>query len=179
VANSAVFDLERGLRATAGARPNTPRGPLLRARTRLLRAQLDRHIARGQEGPPDGPLALREAQLVGSRERTRLARRLEQIIAERACPTFTSALPIDRTAVEVAKPILIEVILDLRSSEPVEARGVALGRTLLSDGASPVYETPGVGSGDPDSLWHESLMLLFALRPLAAPAATDPLESQA
>jgi hypothetical protein len=73
-------------------------------------------------------------------------------------------VPVDHEAVRVAKPVLTELILTLRSSDPVEARGVALGWRLFTDACSPIYEPPG--SGDLDRLWYESLGLLFALRPL-------------
>ena len=64
----------------------------------------------------------------------------------------------------MAKPVLGERILTLRSSDPVEARGVALGWRLFTDACSPIYEAPG--SGDLDRLWYESLAL--AVRPSAA-----------
>jgi hypothetical protein len=180
VANSAVLDFEPGPRATAGSSTRTPLQLLLRVRTRLLRAWLDGCIARGLERSRDRALALRKEQLVGRRERTRLALQLERILADVGRrPRPKSAVPIDRCAVDVAKPVLVEVILSLRSSERVEARGVALGRRLLSNGDSPIYAPPGAAAGDPDHLWHESLSLLFALRPLGGDAATEPLEGQA
>jgi hypothetical protein len=77
--------------------------------------------------------------------------------------------------VEVARPVLTELILSLRSSEVVEPRGVVLAWRLLTDAGSPIYEAPGGRSGDPDRLWHESLVVLFALRPLVAPKTKEPL----
>jgi hypothetical protein len=111
---------------------------------------------------------LREAQLISRRERRRLARRLEEVLAARTPQRApSSAIPIDHRAVEVARPILTELILSLRSSEPVEARGVVLGWRLLTDASSPIYAPPGGGPGNPDGLWYESQVVLFALRPLA------------
>jgi hypothetical protein len=160
---------EPRIRGTADLRPRAPRGLLLRIRTRLLRAWLDRQIARGIERPGDRALALREAQLVGARERTRLAARFERLLVpDRRANRLSSAAPVDHAAVEVARPLLTEVILSLRSSEVVEARGVVLGWRLLTDPCSPIYEPPGGQSGDLDVLWHEALSLLFVLRPLAA-----------
>jgi hypothetical protein len=139
-------------------------------RARLLRSSLDRDIARGTEHPADPALALREAQLVSSRERTRLARRLEEVLMD-ASPlgTLGGVIRVDISAVEVARPVLTELILSLRSSETVAARGVVLAWRLLTDPTSPVYVPPGQ-LADPDRLWHESLAVLFALRPLAAGA---------
>jgi hypothetical protein len=70
--------------------------------------------------------------------------------------------------VEAARPILTELILSLRSSEAVEARGVALGWRLLTDPTSPVYAPPRAESVASDRLWHASLSVLLALQPLAA-----------
>jgi hypothetical protein len=158
-------------RAPKGAGPSIrgPRGLLVRARTRLRRPWLDREIARGTERPASPALALREAQLVSSRERTRLARRLEQVLVD-ASPlgTPSGVVRIDVGAVDVASPVLTELILSLRSSEEVAARGVVLAWRLLTDPTSPVYVPPLGQFADPDRLWHESLVVLFALRPLTA-----------
>jgi hypothetical protein len=137
-------------------------------RARLLRSWLDRDIARGAEHPADPALALRETQLVSMRERTRLARRLEQVLMD-ASPLgrLGGVIRVDASAVEVARPVLTELILSLRSSEAVAARGVVLAWRLLTDPTSPVYVPPRQFA-DPDRLWHESLAVLFALRPLAA-----------
>jgi hypothetical protein len=81
-------------------------------------------------------------------------------------------VPLDHEAVRVAMPLLTELILALRSSDPVEARGVALGWRLFTDVCSPIYKPPG--SGDLDRLWYESLGLLFALRPLPGAKPTHP-----
>jgi hypothetical protein len=169
------------LRRTAGPALKTaarsiggPRGLLLWARTRLRRPWLDGQIARGATRVGDPPLALRQAQLVSSRERTRLASRLERVLVD-ASPvgTLGGVVRIDAGAVEVARPVLTEVVLSLRSSEAVTARGVVLGWRLLTDPSSPVYAPPGE-LADPDRLWHESFAVLFALRPLAVAETTNP-----
>lgn len=155
------------------ARGRALRELLLRARTRTQRRRLDARIARGAERNCDRALALRESQLVGPRERRRLATRLEEVLTERVRQTvWSSAVPIDYKAVEVARPVLTEIVLSLRSVDIVEPRGVVLGWRLLTDAASPLFAPPGGVSGDPDRLWHESLALLFALRPLA----TEPVQ---
>jgi len=156
----------------AGLSIRGPRGFLVRARTRLRRPWLDREIARGTERTANPALALREAQLVSSRERTRLARRLEQVLVD-ASPLGTprGVVRVDAGAVEVARPVLTELILSLRSSEAIAARGVLLAWRLLTDATSPVYVPPPAQFADPDRLWHESLVVLFALRPLTAAEA--------
>jgi hypothetical protein len=149
-----------------------PRGLLVQARTRVQRSWLDHEIARGTESPANPARALREAQLVSSRERTRLARRLEQVLVD-ASPRgrLGGVVRIDLGAVEVARPVLTELVLSLRSSEAVVARGVLLAWRLLTDPTSPVYAPPGE-SADPDRLRREAVAVLFALRPLT-PAEVD------
>ena len=165
--NSAALAAAAHLRTSAALGPLTPRALLLRLRTRLRRPWLDAEIARGAKLPGDRAFALRKSQLAAPRERRRLAMRLESILGARTSLRWPgSAVPIDQAAVEVARPLLTELIIGLRSSEPIEARGVVLGWRLFTDPCSPIYAAPDGGSGELDRLWYESLSLLFALRPL-------------
>lgn len=168
----ASFALLRAARPAPNGAGPTIRGPralLLRARTRLERPWLDREIARGMERPDDPALTLREAQLISSRERIRLARRLEHVLADAALrETLSGVVRLDAGAVEAARPVLTELILSLRSREAVAARGVVLGWRLLTEPRSPVYAPPSGHLADPDRLRHESLAILLALRPLTA-----------
>jgi len=167
VADSATIKAAPRLRTSSDFLPRTPSALLLRLRARLRRPWLDREIVRGADRPGDRALALREGQLTRRRERRRLASRLEQVLADRPSqPRLSSAVPIDHRAVRVAKPILTELILSLRSIDPVEPRGVVLAWRLLTDASSPIYAPPGGRPGNPDGLWYESLGVLFALRPL-------------
>jgi hypothetical protein len=118
-------------------------------------------------------LALREAQLVDRPQRTRLALGLEDVLtAPSRRPALSSAAPVDWDAVDVARPILTELVLSLRSSEGVDPRGVALGWRLLTDPGSPIYTPPRARSAGGERLWHESLSVLLALRPLSTPAGS-------
>jgi hypothetical protein len=167
MANSAAVGAAAHLRTSAALPSRTRRALLLRLLTRLRRPWLDAEIARGVELPGDRALALRKAQVAAPRERRRLATRLESILGARTIVRWPgSAVPIDQAAVQVARPLLAELIRGLRSSEPIEARGVVLGWRLFTDPCSPIYAAPDGGSGDLDRLWYESLSLLFALRPL-------------
>jgi hypothetical protein len=65
--------------------------------------------------------------------------------------------------------VLTELILTLRSSEPVEACGVALGWRLFTDPRSPIYGAPAGPSDDPYRLFRESLAVVLALRPADSP----------
>ena len=88
--------------------------------------------------------------------------------------TLSGVVRVDVGAVEVARPVFTELILCLRSSEAVAARGVVLTWRLLTDATSPVYAPPPGQFADPDRLWHESLAVLFALRPLTAAEVAAP-----
>src|SRR5512133_929514 len=163
-----------GTDGIAASRQSSARLLVLRLRTRLRRRQLDRRIAWGRERPYEGALALRETQLRGMRERSRLASALARVLdAYRRPAELSSAAPIDRRAVETAKPVLEELIRGLRSADEIEAQGVALGWCLLTDARGPIYAPPG-GSCAPDRLWYAALSLLFALRPLSGAERTRP-----
>ncbi len=161
-----------------GAERSLPAGDLpprsrsvavLRLRTWFRRPRLDAAIARGLRRPGDRSLALRESQLVELRQRRRLARRLEEAVATSArTPAPSSTAPIDRRAVEIAGPVLTDLIVLLRSGQAVEARGVALGWRLLTDPASPLYEPEERGSSGGRRLKQQSLAVLRALRPASA-----------
>jgi hypothetical protein len=151
-------------RAVGTARPHP--GPLLRVHAWLRRPWLDAAIARGLDRSGNAAFSLRRAQLAGARERTKLARRLEEIlVAGPRRPAPSSAVPVDREAVEIARPLLTELILSLRSLEAVEPRGVVLGWRLLADPLSPLYAPERDFPRDPDRLWRHSLSVLLALRP--------------
>jgi hypothetical protein len=177
VANYAHIEAAAPVRPTAGLRRRTPQALILKIRVRLRRPWLDRQIARGVERTGDRLLELRAAQLVSHAERTQLARRFEEVLAggKRTPWPWPSSIPVvvDRQVVEVARPILTELILSLRSADPVEARGVLLGWRLLTEATSPVYTPLRVRPGDPDRLWHEVLAVLFALRPLVPPQPAE------
>jgi hypothetical protein len=165
---------------TTATHPNGPRlvvsptpghdGLLVRARTRLLRSRLDSLIARAVERPGDRALVRREAQLADKRVRRRLADRVGEVLelAARPRPARSAAVPIDREAVDIARPALTELALALRSDEVVEPRGVAMTLCLLTDACSPVYLPPSGRSADPEALSWAARRALEALRPLGA-----------
>jgi hypothetical protein len=154
------------------ARLREPSGLLLRLRTWFLRPRLDADIMDRRRRAGDAALLLRETQLVEPRRRKRLAKRLEEVVAVPVRrPGTSSRAPVDRRAVAVASPVLTDLILLLRSPQPVEARGMALGWRLLTDPASPLYEPEERESSRGRRLWGQSLAVLQALRPTSAVAA--------
>ncbi len=50
-----------------------------------------------------------------------------------------AAVSIDRSAVAEAAPLLLQVAVRLRSAAPIPAEALGLVRSLLSDGAGPLY----------------------------------------
>lgn len=127
--------------APVPARAEPPsRGVLLRIRARLLSPRLDAALAHDEEQPDDALLAARSRQLVACRERERLACSVQRLHADRSRRAgFSTAIPVDATALRIATPALAQLAQALRHRATVAPRGVALTRLLLTDPASPLY----------------------------------------
>ena len=148
------------------ARRREASGVLLRLRTWFRHSQLDADIARGRRRPGDPALALRESQLIEPRRRRQLATRLEEVVeAPKRSRRSGATAPVDRRAVQAARPVLADLVDLLRSSERVEPRGMALGWRLLTDPGSPLFEAEESGPSEGARLWRESLDVLRELRP--------------
>jgi hypothetical protein len=107
----------------------------------LRRDALDGRLARGAS-PDEAPeLAARAAQLLSPRSRLVLARGLERAVEavgeHGSC--YGASAPLDRPGIERAEAELLDLAALLRSSEPVQPRGVALVEQLLTHGDSPLY----------------------------------------
>jgi hypothetical protein len=108
--------------------------------------------------------AARALQLTGRRSRRSLAIGLERLVtdADRRRRSLGAVVPPCREQVLHARPLILELAGRLRSSEPVDARGVARLKALLCDGSGPCYL-----QGSPDAL---TVALLDAARCLAVAA---------
>ncbi len=120
------------------------RQPQLRDRifARLRAPSLDRELRAGCVPWRSPAHAARALQLTGDRHRRGLARSLEHLVehAEKPPARFLSAVvPPCREQVREAMPLILAISSRLRSGEPVDGRGVARLRALLSDGAGPCY----------------------------------------
>ena len=128
-------------------RPRVPSTPIgLRLRVRLHGAELDAQLARGASPHASPELALRAAQITRREERARIALTYERMIqaAQRpALPGNDIRAPLRRTELIERKAVILRVARDLRETEMPEARGVALARQLLSNGAGPLYNPRG------------------------------------
>jgi hypothetical protein len=122
-----------------------------RLRAHLCARRLDRALAAGI--PPDSraDLSVRAHGLIGSRERLALARALRRLIAD-AEPTarpLRFSVPICRRKVRRSRQALVDLVDRLLGDEPVDARGLAQIRLLLSDGAGPLYMHPHADDLEP------------------------------
>ena len=135
--------------AIMGARPLRTRMVWLLARLRAL--WLDRQLAAGVVPWHSKPHAARSLQLTSDRSRRALACSLEHLVEHADGPPVhwrSAAVPPCRPQVSEARPVILAIAARLRATAPVDARGMARLRLLLTDGAGPCY-TP---SGRPDAL---------------------------
>jgi hypothetical protein len=75
------------------------------------------------------------------RTRRAFAESLERTVGEVDAPLRRggAAVPIDRPAVAEAAPLLLQMADRLRAPEPLPAEAMRLVRSLVSDGAGPLY----------------------------------------
>ena len=137
------------------------------------RPGLDARLAEGEPPSGDAVLALRAAQLCAPGTRSRVASGLERALTDDGRPRLSAAVPVNRRAVQSARPYLAQLIEALRSPAPVAPQGVARARQLLTDSASPLYPP-----AQPADLRHAAGQALWELDPaLRAPVATAWLHS--
>jgi hypothetical protein len=108
----------------------------------LRAASLDRQLAQGVAPWHSSRHAARALQLTSSRARTALARSLERLVEqaeEPPTPRRSAVIEPCRPQVREARPIMLTTALRLRAGAPVDARGMARLKLLLSDGAGPCY----------------------------------------
>ncbi|HEV7461952.1 MAG TPA: hypothetical protein VGN78_15550 [Solirubrobacteraceae bacterium] len=144
--------------------------PIHRLRVLLNRRSLDARLAQGESPGNDAELALRAAQLCAPRTRRYLAIGLERVLTDDGGPSWSAAAPVDRRAVDDARPYLAQLAAMLRSAEPVAPQGVARALRLLTEVPSPLY-----APAEPSDLRHEAGLALFWLDP----APREPLPAAA
>jgi hypothetical protein len=114
-------------------------------RARVCARQLDRELARGTSPDSSAVLSVRAHDLIGVRTRTMLAQSIRRLLQDATHPLrplhFT--VPICRSKVWRCRHTLEAVADRLLSAEPLDARGLAQLRLLLSDGAGPLYGYSG------------------------------------
>jgi hypothetical protein len=132
----------------------------------LVRARasaLDHELAAGASPESSLPLAVHAGRLCEPAQRRLLACSLTRIVAASDAPMgCRMKAPICRPEVRQARAELAALAGRLSGSGPVDVHGVARVRTLLADGAGPLYQ-----SGPPERLRHELAAVLTALDPFA------------
>jgi hypothetical protein len=123
--------------------------PTLAARltARILADRLDRLIAVGVPAPAGSVLAAHEARLESTAERETIAQSLRTALADANGRglLLSSRIPLHVPNITAAQDMIEAVTLRLQSPRPVNARGVARLRQILSDGTGPFYR---YGRGD-------------------------------
>jgi hypothetical protein len=106
-----------------------------RLTARLRAHALDRELARGVAPESCGALTLRARTLIGPSARAALARQLRRVVRDaRGDHVWLSRVAVRRVAHE------LDVLADrLDAPGPVDVRGVAEARLLLTDGTGPLY----------------------------------------
>lgn len=116
---------------------------------RLRASALDAALISGASPESSVPLAVHAEHVSAPSERRALACSLRRIVAaaETATPRPRAA-PVDREAVRRLRAGIESLADRLASDEPVNIRGVARIRTLLSDGSGPLYRLNKASSLD-------------------------------
>jgi hypothetical protein len=110
-----------------------------RLRSRLRAWRLDQELARGADPLSDPALELRARRLLSPESRARIADTLEEVVSDACNPLRPGAQVPLRGAGVNARPELQALAAAVRAHDDCEARGVALARLLIVDGASPLY----------------------------------------
>jgi hypothetical protein len=113
-----------------------------RLNARLHAPSLDRELASGIAPWRSPPHAARALALTCTRNRRGLARSLERLIEQAHEPRALyrgAVVEPCREQVLDALPVMLGVSGRLRSADPIDARGIARLRILLSDGSGPCY----------------------------------------
>jgi len=138
------------------------------ARCRTL--PLDEALGAGAAPDASAALSLRARALIGYPMRRQLAADLRSLVAMAwdPSPARHGWGPACRLRLRPATEPLLALAGDLDADRPVNARGVALVRLLLADGAGPVY---GLAGEPIDTLLGAIAEARNALRPRGLPEA--------
>lgn len=119
-----------------------------RRRTRLWARThafaLDRALAAGACPDASAALSLRAGQLIGTSVRRDVARSLREVVelATRPRAPRMCSVPLCWHKILASQSSLLELARRLESPLPVDARGVARARLLLTAGDGPLYDRP-------------------------------------
>ncbi len=131
-----------------GRRGHTRRSVRAYVTARLRAARFDRALAVGVPAPAGSALAAHAARLTSVAERHAVARALRRAVRDAnddTRATRSGRVPMHRANIAAAETLIDEVTLRLHAPHPVNPRGMARLRQLLSDGTGPLYRH---GRGD-------------------------------
>ena len=128
-------------RSTAGTGSLTAR-----LTARVCAGRYDDQLSLGFAGKTGSPRSIHAARLKSESERQKIARTLSRFITDAHAGRvwLTARVPVHAANIRASEATIGEVIERLLSPRPVDARGVARLRSLLADGAGPLYLS-GVG----------------------------------
>jgi hypothetical protein len=131
------------LRRTTAPRPSLS----ARVTARLRAHRLDRQLAVGVPAAAGSALAVHQARLTSVAEREAVARTLRRAVTEvhAGGGPMSSRVGLHTTNIAAAEDVIDAITLRLHSPRPVNARGMARLRAVLSDGCGPMYR---YGRGD-------------------------------
>ena len=127
---------------SAASRPSL----VARLIARLRTDKFDHQLAVGVPAPAGSALAAHQARLTSTAERDAIARSLRTAVSDSHTGTvFSSRIPLHPRNIAAAEELIDTITLRLHSPQPVNARGMARLRRVISDGSGPLY---WYGNGD-------------------------------
>jgi len=111
----------------------------VRLAARLVGRKLDRALVSGANPAASRLLAARAARLSSAGTRARIADGLERVALSADVPRSRVRILPARAAILANRSELLEIAGILRDDRPLYARGVAMLRGILTDGAGPAY----------------------------------------
>ena len=125
--------------------------PLVRVRTRVWARQTDRALASGISPDSSACLSVRAHELIGYPTRSALARAIRRLVEDAGHPVrpLSFNIPMCRSKVWRSRDTLKQLADRLLTDGPLDARGLAQIRLLLSDGAGPLYDRPSADDLEP------------------------------
>jgi hypothetical protein len=119
---------------------------LARVIARLRADKYDHLLAVGVPAPAGSALAAHRERLTSTAEREAIARSLQRAVRDaNTGAVFSSRIPLNARNIAAAEALIDTITLRLHSPRPVNARGMARLRRVLSDGCGPFY---WYGNGD-------------------------------
>lgn len=112
-----------------------------RLQARIFAAKFDRQVEAGAVPTPGSPLAAHVARLTSVRERENVARAFRHVLqgGPGASTIAQLRIPVLSNRVDECRDVIDDITLRLHSPRPVQAKGMARLRMLLSDGTGPLY----------------------------------------